>query len=152
MTNMPAALLHILFALRNRHLLALDLLAYCVTPVLALALRVEGFQSVPQYAGAPALIDGILVLLTAGGLRYSVRLAERLRQRRRNHSQSSTRVAIIGAWDAGAMIAKEMQANPRLGLEPAVFLDDDPRKHGMWIHGVPVAGGRHKILDVARLI
>lgn len=93
-------------------------------------------------------IDAILVLVLVGGLRYSVRWLERVRQRSRKPTQSYARVAIIGAGDAGAMIAKEMQANPQLGLDPVAFLDDDPRKRGAVIHGVRVVGDRHCIADI----
>jgi len=43
------------------------------------------------------------------------------------------------------MIAREMQANPQLGLEPVGFIDDDPVKQGMKIQGLPVLGDREYI-------
>ncbi|MDX1616891.1 MAG: nucleoside-diphosphate sugar epimerase/dehydratase, partial [Candidatus Promineifilaceae bacterium] len=55
----------------------------------------------------------------------------------------------MGAGDAGAIMLRELQANPRLGLEVAGFLDDDRAKHGMRIHGVPVLGDRHDIPHIA---
>jgi FlaA1/EpsC-like NDP-sugar epimerase len=51
----------------------------------------------------------------------------------------------MGAGDAGAMIVRELQNNPHLGLEPVGFLDDDLGKHDVKIHGVPVLGDRHAI-------
>jgi FlaA1/EpsC-like NDP-sugar epimerase len=41
-----------------------------------------------------------------------------------------------------------MRANPQLGLEPVAFLDDDWRKYGARIHGVPIVGGRQKIANL----
>ena len=56
----------------------------------------------------------------------------------------------MGAGDAGELIVREMRANPHQGLEPVGFLDDDPGKHNVRIHGVPVLGDRHAIPEVAR--
>jgi len=56
----------------------------------------------------------------------------------------------MGAGDAGAMIVREMQSNPHLGLEPVGFLDDDLGKHDVRIHGVPVLGDRHAILEMVK--
>ncbi len=95
-------------------------------------------------------LDGILVLLAVGGLRYSVRFVERTIQRRRNHRAGNKRVAIIGAGSAGVMMAREMHANPQLGLKPVVFLDDAPRKQGSLIYGIPVVGDHWRIGDVVR--
>ncbi len=92
-------------------------------------------------------LDGVLVLIAVGGLRFSVRFLERVRQRSRNRPAQTTRVIIIGAGDAGAMIAREMQANPQMGLEPVAFLDDDLRKRGAVIHGMKVVGDRHNLRD-----
>jgi FlaA1/EpsC-like NDP-sugar epimerase len=94
------------------------------------------------------LIDGLLVLVLVGGIRFSVRLAAR--SLREEPNGPTERVAIMGAGDAGAMIAREMKQNPHLGLEPVCFFDDDLGKHDVRIHNIPVLGGRDSILRVAR--
>ncbi len=58
-------------------------------------------------------------------------------------------VAIMGAGDAGVMIARELRQNPHLGMQVVAFLDDDPAKHGMHIHGIKVVGDRYAIPGLA---
>lgn len=48
------------------------------------------------------------------------------------------------------MIVREMRANPQLGLEPIGFVDDDPLKHHLRIHSLPVFGSRTAIPEIAR--
>ena len=69
---------------------------------------------------------------------------------RRGRSNTWRPVAIMGAGDAGAMILRELQRNPHLGMEVVGFLDDDTSKFRMHIHGVPVLGGREMIPRLAR--
>ncbi|MEO6243797.1 MAG: nucleoside-diphosphate sugar epimerase/dehydratase [Opitutaceae bacterium] len=59
------------------------------------------------------------------------------------------RIAIVGAGDAGASLAKEFITAPSRGFRPVVFFDDDPEKHGKLVHGVPVVG-RPETVDEAR--
>jgi FlaA1/EpsC-like NDP-sugar epimerase len=94
-------------------------------------------------------INAMLVLLAVGGPRFATRLVGRRQQRRERGAQPHEEklVLIVGAGDAGTMIAKEMQANPQLGLVPIGFVDDDVRKHGVEIHGARVLGGRDKIRE-----
>lgn len=58
------------------------------------------------------------------------------------------RIAIIGAGDAGATLAKEFIGSPARGFRPVMFFDDDPTKHGKLIHGVPVVGRPEQIATV----
>ena len=97
-------------------------------------------------------IDGLLTLLAVGGPRLAARLVRQRQERtlRRGRLVQEKKVLIMGAGSAGAMIVDEMRGNPQLGLEPIGFLDDDRRKHGVWIHGVPVLGGRERIPELAQ--
>ncbi len=95
-------------------------------------------------------LTGLLALVAIGGTRYSVRYMDRWQRQREFTQASHQHVVVIGAGDSGAMIVREMQRNPQLGLNPVVFLDDDPRKHHTYILGVPVAGGRAALKTVVR--
>jgi len=59
------------------------------------------------------------------------------------------RLLIIGAGDAGEKILREIRDNSRLNYEVAGFLDDDHKKKGKRIHGVPVLGSISKIHKLA---
>ncbi len=60
------------------------------------------------------------------------------------------RVLVTGAGDAGTMIVRETQHNPQLGLDVIGYIDDDPDKNNVWIHGAPVLGSRHAIPTAVR--
>lgn len=113
------------------------------------ALPLSGIQGFPR---SIPFIDGLLTLLAVGGPRLAARLARQNREQtqRRGRLVREKKVLIMGAGSAGAMIANEMRSNPQLGLVPVGFLDDDGRKHGLWIQGVPVFGGRERIPEIAQ--
>lgn len=99
-----------------------------------------------DFSGLPRslpFIATLLSLFSVGGCRFGFRLIDRWRQPQKLDTRRA--VLIMGAGDAGAMIARELQKNPRLGLEAVGFLDDDNEKWGVQIHGVPVLGGRSQI-------
>ncbi|MDA1095487.1 MAG: nucleoside-diphosphate sugar epimerase/dehydratase, partial [Acidobacteria bacterium] len=87
-------------------------------------------------------LDWIFALGLTVGLRASLRaIAETMsRPSHAKHGAPRRDVLIVGAGDAGAMVAKEMQKNPQLGLRAIGFLDDDPVKDGKQIYGLPVLG------------
>ncbi|NIT34964.1 MAG: SDR family NAD(P)-dependent oxidoreductase [candidate division Zixibacteria bacterium] len=60
------------------------------------------------------------------------------------------KVIICGAGEAGEMIAREIAKHPRLGLKAVAFLDDDRRKTGREVAGVPVVGVTEEVANVAR--
>lgn len=57
------------------------------------------------------------------------------------------RTLIIGAGEAGVLVVNELRNHKELGYEPVVFIDDDKSKWGVEILGIPVVGGREKIID-----
>lgn len=52
-----------------------------------------------------------------------------------------SRVLIIGAGEAGSMVAREMLRHPGMGLKPMGFLDDGKDKQRLVVEGVQVLGG-----------
>lgn len=55
------------------------------------------------------------------------------------------RVLIVGAGHTGQFLARELLSNPGLGLRPVAFVDDDPRKRGLRLHGIVVEGDRNDV-------
>ena len=97
---------------------------------------------------APRGVLLIDLMLCVGGLCVG-RLATRLYRERLSGTkrvavagvqQQQQRIAIIGAGDAGAALAKEFLGSPARGFRPVMFFDDDPEKHGKLVHGIPVIG------------
>lgn len=52
--------------------------------------------------------------------------------------QNRIRIAIIGAGSVGAMLAEELQQNPKATYEPVCFVDIDKEKVGRTLFNVPV--------------
>ena len=117
------------------------LAAMSAASVLLLGVRlfeIPGF-SVPR---GVLLIDYGLCLAGLCAARMGARLLrERLLGAKRvDLGAAEQRIAIIGAGDAGASLAKEFINAPHRGFRPILFFDDNPAKHGRLIHGLPVVG------------
>lgn len=56
-------------------------------------------------------------------------------------------VMVIGAGAAGNMILKEIENSQYLNLQAKCIIDDQPGCHGKLLRGVPIVGGRDRILS-----
>lgn len=93
----------------------------------------------------------ILDVLFIGGVRYTIRARKSLDGVRFVNSEESTRVLILGAGEAGALVCRELMRHQQdLGIEPVGFVDDDPQKYGNFIHGVKVRGNRDMIPELVQ--
>lgn len=95
-------------------------------------------QSWLQLPRSVPLLAGIVGFLLLGGVRMFARLLSE--GARRRDVPVSSRVLIVGAGEAGTLIAREMQRHPEAGLDPVGFLDDDTSKHRQRLLGLPVFG------------
>ena len=86
----------------------------------------------------------LLTVFLVGGARLLARmiLVERLARR---DVRGARRVLVVGAGSGGQMVARELQLNPNLGAKAIGFLDDDPRKRGMRLHGLNVLGTTEEV-------
>ena len=114
-----------------------------ILSVLEYLVGLEGFL-VPR---SLPLLDGILTFVLIGAVRFSIRAAERKSQQSKNFYRRD-RVLIVGAGDAGVSILQEMRRNPKLGFNPVAFIDDNSRKLGLKIQGLPIVGNRYEIPEI----
>jgi FlaA1/EpsC-like NDP-sugar epimerase len=107
---------------------------------------------IAEFSRSVLLIDWTLTLLATGALRMSVRIARDSRMASRSPAPTgaSRAILVVGAGEAGAIVVREMQKNPHLGMVPMGFLDDDRTKVGKRIYGLPVFGPLASLSEIVR--
>lgn len=89
-------------------------------------------------------VTWLLHMLFIGGSRFCWRI---YRDQYLAKEKNRKRTLIIGAGSAGTMIARQLQKKNESDLLPVAFIDDNRRKHGLDIYGIPVVGGVSKIVE-----
>lgn len=97
-------------------------------------------------------ITGILLLLFIGGSRLAIRVYNYIFSKPSVRAQLGAdkkvcRVLIVGAGDAGAVIAREIQRYHNDGREVVGFIDDDKDKINKQMFGVKVLGDRFSMKE-----
>lgn len=85
------------------------------------------------------LLDWGLTIALVAGTRLVIRMVREARWPL-IVGRDRRKVLIVGAGDAGEGLLRELRRRPELGYVVLGFLDDDPRKHGARVAGVPVLG------------
>lgn len=95
------------------------------------------------------VIGGLLEMICVVGIRFSYRMIRLL-----FNSKDITRgdaapinVLIIGGGDAGRMIINELNHSKQIRRRARCVVDDDAKKRGKYLCGVPVVGGRDTIMS-----
>ena len=102
--------------------------------------------------GGVILIDFALAAMGISGIRAVRRvLAERVAfQTLPAAVHKESRTLLLGAGQAGALVAREIGQRSDLGIKPVGFLDDDTTKTGLMIHGIRVLGPTSKLAHFAK--
>ncbi len=95
------------------------------------------------------LMDFVLSVALVSSFRLALRVVRSWSISGGGSSSLVRRVAIIGAGDIGEAVAKDILQRRGSGLRPVCFIDDDPKKIGRTIHGLPVYGPLEKLLKLA---
>lgn len=108
-----------------------------VAPHLGFGHRI--YLTIPFGVIAINLALGVLAVL---GTRITRRLWTEARNRSAiDQPTSIRRLLLVGAGEAGVLVAKEVQRRPDLGLQIVGFVDDNRAKWGTRIAGLPVLAG-----------
>ncbi len=88
----------------------------------------------------------LLICITVS--RFGYRILRHLNSERRTKKRDNRySTMVIGAGSAGTMIINELISSSYLSDKVQCVIDDDPNKHGRYIHGIKVIGGRESIID-----
>ena len=112
-----------------------------------------------DYSRSVFLIDALLSLVLAGGVRVCIRsyfsagtdngFAQALNLFGIKRPRvGSKRVLIVGAGGAGEKMLREISDNPQLKYQAVGLLDDDPTKVNRTVHGVPVIGSTGELPEI----
>lgn len=83
-------------------------------------------------------------------IRFSYRILRIFNNKRKEHGKEKVNVMLIGAGAAANAILKEIESSQYLNLSPKCIVDDQPGCHGKFLRGVPIIGGRDKIMDAVQ--
>lgn len=115
-----------------------SVIATILTYLLSLALEPFFHLVIPKRT---PVIAGTFVIVITCGLRVVYRIARNLRTRISGYRNAGnlTNLMIIGAGDAGSALIKEL-SNANSTYNILAILDDDKKKVGSRLHGVPIVG------------
>ena len=137
--------------------------------IILMILFVHGFSDFPR---SIFIIDWFLTLLLISGNRIVIRfyfwlgvgdessrfMGKGFFPKFFKRGRAGKKLLIIGAGDCGEKIFREIHDNFYLGYEVVGFIDDDPSKANLKIHGIPVVGNTDEIqffvnkMDVEELL
>ena len=116
-----------------------------------------GLSTVLQIAGMTLLqffmprsyyiISFVALSIAVTGIRLSYRIKHSLFP---SGNRGGSRIMIVGAGTSGSVILKEMMTSRHTNGTVVCFADDDINKKGKYLNGVPIAGGREEIPELAK--
>jgi FlaA1/EpsC-like NDP-sugar epimerase/lipopolysaccharide/colanic/teichoic acid biosynthesis glycosyltransferase len=95
------------------------------------------------------IMDWVFTLALVGGVRLAARAVREMTVRPR---EVARRVVAVGAGDGADRLIREARRNPGMDYRIVALLDDDRRKMGRRLHGVPVVGTVADLPRVARAL
>lgn len=93
-----------------------------------------------------SVLYSILLFGCLLGLRFGYRL---LRMLKSSRMTEKTNVMIVGAGQAGMLLAKEIQSSDFIKKRVLCFIDDNWTKHGKYLQGIQICGDRN---DISRMV
>lgn len=120
-----------------------------VTVVAILAVAQFAYLVAVQPEGLPRSVAITSSIFALVGM-LTGRFVLRLHRERTSAPREGTATLIYGAGDSGDQLVRLMLARSDSGYLPVGFLDDDPAKSRLAMHGVPVLGGGSDLEVIAR--
>ena len=95
---------------------------------------------------ATLFLTYFFIFILCGGLRFAKRIYLQIFPRGKREEKIN--ILIVGAGDLGEQILRTIKSSPKSQYFPVGFVDNDPTKQGILIHGLRVLG---KIKDIPKI-
>lgn len=116
---------------------------------LLIIIAVSFQQRKPEIMRSVLIIDYLVCLLFIYVFRFFPRLILSFKQDRQDNTKRPfKRLLIIGAGSAGEMIVREIMNRQNRIYRPIGFIDDNPRKRFLRIHGIKILGNREEMAGI----
>jgi FlaA1/EpsC-like NDP-sugar epimerase len=116
------------------------------------ALQVSGIREnlrfLDRVSQGVFIADLFLTVMLLAGLRMLIRMY--FEEFRTVESRRLKRLLIVGAGNAGEALLREIQRMPVTEYDVVGFIDDDPVKQGLHIHGISVLGRVERISQICK--
>jgi FlaA1/EpsC-like NDP-sugar epimerase len=112
------------------------------------AIRAHLPPDMARPAEGVCIADMFATVFVLGGLRIVIRLY--YEEFRTAEAGRLKRFLIIGAGNAGEALLREIHRMPVAQYEVVGFIDDDPAKRGINIHGIPLLGTVEQLPEICR--
>ncbi len=89
----------------------------------------------------------VLQFLLTVAIRFSYRFVLLVRTQKSTEQKSNEHVMLVGAGQAGQAILRDIKRSREINERVCCFIDDNPNKWNRYIDGIPVVGGRDKIIE-----
>ncbi len=108
--------------------------------------RFEGFSRSVFFMDA--VFTFLLICVHRGTIRYLFQNKDLISSfAQHNEKKRKKKLLLIGAGAAAEKVIREIMDNASVLYEVVGLVDDNPRKHGLKIHGIPVVGGVDKLKE-----
>nr|WP_276938004.1 nucleoside-diphosphate sugar epimerase/dehydratase [Helcococcus sueciensis] len=120
--------------------------AFLITGIFQVIVTVLIFERMPI---SYYIVGALLQFFLTTGIRFAYRIFLVNQSNKRTDGKEIKNVLIIGAGEAGRMIAQDMRRHVDVTYDIKGFIDDNSNKWGRYIFDLPIFGGRDEIINVA---
>ncbi|MGL5208090.1 polysaccharide biosynthesis protein [Cetobacterium sp.] len=128
---------------------SLDVLNLMFTHTLTLVTTVVYMSSLGMsYSRATVLLTAVFSIVLQLGGRFVFRLNRTYTRPKKGEDDDKKRVIVYGAGEMGVNLIREAKINKEFQYNILGFVDDDPKKRGIYVNGVKVLGNIGELEEI----
>ncbi|UPO98521.1 polysaccharide biosynthesis protein (plasmid) [Cetobacterium somerae] len=128
---------------------SLDVLNLMYTHTLTLVTTIVYMSSLGMsYSRATVLLTAVFAMVLQLGGRFVFRLNRTYTRPKKGEDDDKKRVIVYGAGEMGVNLIREAKINKEFQYNILGFVDDDPKKRGIYVNGVKVLGNIGELEEI----